>query len=151
MTDFPGKRLIENIISLNFTSEYRHLRDGRANKCLAFEGSTPGKRKKAILWKCANVAWHKWSYNPITGLLRNQANPKYCLDNRGRPYAGGDMHLWKCDKSNKNQQWDFIDNSLRTRANPAIAVDAYDTYNGSRIKLEQHHGNSNQTWNWGSK
>jgi len=150
MTDFPGKRFIENLIKLNNVNDYRELRDARTGKCLDFEGVTPANGKKAILWDCAGVAWQKWSYDASTGLLRNKANPAYCLDNMGQPYSGGGIHMWQCNASNVNQQWNFVGNALRPKANGYISVDAYGRDNGSKVGLWSNHGGSNQQWNWGN-
>ena len=151
MTDYPGKRFIENLINLNNVNDYRELRDARTGKCLDFEGSVPSNGKKAILWDCASVAWQKWSYDSSTGLLRNKANPGYCLDNMGQPYSGGGIHMWQCNAANVNQQWNFVGNSLRPRANGSISVDAYGTDNDSKVALWSNHGGSNQQWTWGNK
>ena len=151
MTDYPGKRFIENIINLNNIANYRELRDARTGKCLDIEGSSPKNGDDAILYSCANVDWQKWSYNAKTGQLRNKANPAYCLDNMGQPYAGGGVHMWKCSDSNWNQKWDFVGNSLRARANSAIALDAYGTHNNTRVAQWSHHGGSNQQWSWGNQ
>jgi 1-phosphatidylinositol phosphodiesterase len=151
MTDFPGKRFIENLIKLNNVNDYRELRDARTGKCLDFEGVTPANGKKAILWDCAGVAWQKWSYDASTGLLRNKANPDYCLDNMGQPYSGGGIHMWQCDENNINQQWNFVGDQLVPRSNTAIAVDAYGTDNGSQVALWSTHGGANQKWTWGNQ
>lgn len=150
MTDYPGKRLIENIIKLNKNPKYRELRDARTGKCLDFEGSSPANGKQAILWDCADVAWQKWSYDSQTGLLRNKANPSYCLDNMGQPYSGGGIHMWQCDASNENQKWNFNGNTLQPKANSSISMDAYGRDNGDKIGLWSNHGGSNQQWNWGN-
>ncbi|MGR6874921.1 phosphatidylinositol-specific phospholipase C domain-containing protein [Pseudomonas sp. HK3] len=150
MTDFPGKRFIENVIKLNTLPKYRELRDARTGKCLDFEGTTPTNGKKALLWDCASVAWQKWSHDTNTGLLHNKANPAYCLDNMGQPYSGGGIHMWQCNAANINQQWHFVGNALSPKANEYISVDAYGHDNGSKIGLWSSHNGLNQQWNWGN-
>jgi 1-phosphatidylinositol phosphodiesterase len=98
----------------------------------------------------SGVAWQKWSYDASTGLLRNKANPAYCLDNMGQPYAGGGIQMWPCDASNVNQQWNFVGNNLRSKANGNISVDAYGRDSGSKVGLWSNHGGSNQQWTWGN-
>ena len=132
------------------TLVYKELRDGRSGKCLDFEGVTPSNGKQALLWSCADVAWQKWAFDQASGLLHNQANPEYCLDNMGQPYSGGGIHLWQCDENNINQQWDFNNSQLVPRANNGIAVDAYGTDNGSQVALWSVHSSSNQQWSWGN-
>ena len=129
---------------------YKELRDGRSNKCLDFEGVDPSNGKQALLWDCANVDWQKWAYDQAIGLLRNKANPEYCLDNMGQPYSGGGIHLWQCDENNINQQWDFVGDQLVPRSNDSIAVDAYGADNGSQVALWSAHDSSNQKWLWGN-
>lgn len=148
MTDYPGKRLIENIIRLNSPQTFKELRDGRSNKCLDFEGSSPSNGQAIVLYECANVAWQQWSYDSATGLLRNKANPDYCLDNKGQAYAGGGLHMWQCNAVNQNQQWNFVDNTLRLRHNSSLVIDAYGTSNNSTIGQWSYHGGSNQKWYW---
>ena len=130
---------------------YKELRDGRSNKCLDFEGASPSNGKQALLWDCANVAWQKWAYDQATGLLRNKANPDYCLDNMGQPYSGGGIHMWQCDENNINQQWDFTGDQLVPRSNHSIAVDAYGSDNGSQVALWSTHSGANQKWTWGNQ
>jgi endonuclease/exonuclease/phosphatase family metal-dependent hydrolase len=127
---------------------YKELRNGDSNKCLDFEGSSPSNGSLAILWDCANVAWQKWALDQATGLLHNQANPEYCLDNMGQAYSGGGIHMWQCDANNINQQWQLIGNSLQPKSNSAIAVDAYGSDNGSKVAFWTKHNENNQKWSW---
>ena len=129
---------------------YKELRDGRSNKCLDFEGSSPSNGQSVLLWNCANVAWQKWALDHKTGLLHNQANPEYCLDNMGQAFSGGGIHVWQCDANNVNQHWQLIDSSLQPKANPGIAVDAYGTDNGSQVAFWSKHDGANQKWRWGN-
>lgn len=129
---------------------YKELRDGRSNKCLDFEGTSPSNGKQALLWDCANVAWQKWALDENTRLLHNQANPEYCLDNMGQAYSGGGIHMWQCDQENINQKWQLIGTSLQPQVNANIAVDAYGTDNGSPVAFWSTHGNGNQQWTWGN-
>ena len=129
---------------------YKELRDGRSNKCLDFEGVSPSNGKQALLWSCGDVAWQKWALDQSTGLLHNQANPEYCLDNMGQVYSGGGIHMWQCDDNNINQQWDFEGDQLMPRSNNAIAVDAYGIDDGSQVAFWSKHNGSNQKWSWGN-
>ena len=141
--DTPAGEVVASLV-------YKELRDGRSNKCLDFEGSSPSNGKQALLWDCANVAWQKWALDQNTGLLRNQANPDYCLDNMGQAYSGGGIHMWQCDENNVNQQWNFEGDQLVPRSNNTIAVDAYGTGNGSQVAFWSKHDGGNQKWSWGS-
>lgn len=128
---------------------FRELKDGRSGKCLDFPGSAPVNGSPAVIYDCAGVDWQKWQYNPATGLLRNKANPDFCLDNKGERYAGGGVHLWQCVEGSANQQWDFVGNTLRPRVNHGVALDAFGTDNNSAAGQWTVHGGANQQWYWG--
>lgn len=128
---------------------FRQLKDGRSGKCLDFPGTSPTNGSAAVIYDCADVDWQKWQYNATTGLLRNKANPDFCLDNKGQRYAGGGVHMWQCVEGSVNQQWDFVGESLRPRANQGVALDAYGTDNNSAVGQWTVHGGENQKWSWG--
>lgn len=128
---------------------FRQLKDGRSGKCLDFPGTSPTNGSTAVIYDCADVDWQKWQYNATTGLLRNKANPDFCLDNKGQRYAGGGVHMWQCVEGSVNQQWDFVGESLRPRANQGVALDAYGTDNNSAVGQWTVHGGENQKWSWG--
>lgn len=130
--------------------EFREIRDSRTGKCLDFEGSDPRNGAMAIIWDCADVAWQKWKFEPATGLLRNQANPDYCLDHASHLNDGGRVHMWQCASWSDNQKWDFVGNSLRPRNGHGFSLDAYGSDNGSQTGMWSHHGGSNQQWLWGN-
>lgn len=70
-----------------------------------------------ILWKCAKDHPNQdWKINVLengTYQITNARN--HCLDHynwkeNGRHGNAGDVLMWKCDKTNKNQHWYSIDN-----------------------------------------
>ncbi len=128
---------------------FRELKDARSGKCLDFPGAVPSNGSVAVIYDCADVDWQKWQYDASSGLLRNKANPDYCLDNKGERYAGGSVHLWQCLPGSVNQQWQFVNGSLRPRANQAVALDAFGVDNNSQVGQWTVHGGANQQWSWG--
>ena len=128
---------------------FRELKDGRSGKCLDFPGTSPINGSMAVIYDCVDVDWQKWQYNATTGLLRNKANPNYCLDNKGEHYVGGGVHLWQCIEGSANQQWDFVGDAIRPRVNNSLSLDAYGQDNNSDVGLWSNHDGSNQKWYWG--
>ncbi|WP_419811169.1 ricin-type beta-trefoil lectin domain protein [Bacterioplanoides sp.] len=153
--DLSDHFAIEASLSFNtpasdpYATLFRELKDGRSGKCLDFPGTSPTNGAMAVIYDCQDVDWQKWQYNAVTGLLRNKANPDYCLDNKGEHYAGGGVHLWQCVEGSVNQQWEFVGDSLRPRINSSISLDAYGRDNNSDVGLWSVHGGENQQWYWG--
>ncbi|WP_420588696.1 ricin-type beta-trefoil lectin domain protein [Bacterioplanoides sp.] len=125
---------------------YVEIRNAGTGKCLDFEGSDPSNGAKAIVWDCTDVAWQKWKFDPETGLLRNKANPDYCLDHGSNLGNGGLVHMWACVSSSDNQKWDVAGNSLRPRNGTSFVLDAFGSDNGAQAGLWSHHSGSNQQW-----
>jgi 1-phosphatidylinositol phosphodiesterase len=153
MADFPGKRLIENIIKLNdlkpqhLEQEYRELKDGRTGLCLDVSGGSSANGTNVALWTCHGGQNQKWAYDASTGFMRSALGK--CLDNRGQAYNGGEIVIWDCVNSN-NLKFDWLGTSLRNRHNNNIAVDAYGTGAGSQVGQWSYHGGANQQWHWGN-
>lgn len=153
MADFPGKRLIENIIKLNDLKplhpeqKYRELKDGRSGLCLDVSGGSSANGTNVALWTCHGGQNQKWAYDASTGFMRSALGK--CLDNRGQAHNGGEIVIWDCVNSN-NLKFDWVGTSLRNRHNNNIAVDAYGTGAGSQVGQWSYHGGANQQWHWGN-
>ncbi|WP_420588700.1 phosphatidylinositol-specific phospholipase C domain-containing protein [Bacterioplanoides sp.] len=132
--------------------QYRELRDQRSDKCLDISGSTVEERDSVFIYNCAGVDWQKWNYDPMTGLLRNKANPSMCLDHRGKfSDANGEyVHMWTCYDWSTNQKWDFVNGALQPRGSQGPVLDATGSANDAPVVLWQKHGGSNQQWHWGN-
>ncbi|WP_420592296.1 phosphatidylinositol-specific phospholipase C domain-containing protein [Bacterioplanoides sp.] len=127
-------------------NEYRELRVN--GKCLDFEGSVPANGKKAVIWDCSGVAWQKWKYDSLTGLLHNKADPSYCLDHAGWSNNGARPHMWQCASWSNNQKWNFTGKLIAPKPNSNLTLDAFGTENGAAVGLWQRHGGANQQWSW---
>eukprot|EP00404_Azadinium_spinosum_P018969 CAMPEP_0180488742 /NCGR_PEP_ID=MMETSP1036_2-20121128/38216_1 /TAXON_ID=632150 /ORGANISM="Azadinium spinosum, Strain 3D9" /LENGTH=56 /DNA_ID=CAMNT_0022496833 /DNA_START=1 /DNA_END=168 /DNA_ORIENTATION=+ len=56
------------------------------------------------MWDCdAGNENQQWSYNRITGLIKNVGG--LCLDADPRDRLAGKVQMWDCDAGNENQQW----------------------------------------------
>lgn len=146
--------LINGATHIDIQSEnagYAELVNARSGQCLDHDGTSPYNGAGAISWGCAGVEWQRWKYDIDTGLLHSRKDSGYCLDNAAQRYNGGLVHTWGCWAPSVNQQWDFVDGSLRPRVNHAIALDAYGTDNGSSVGQWGVHGGSNQIWLWGER
>lgn len=131
---------------------YRELRVENSGRCLDISGSTAEEGDSIFIYDCAGVDWQKWNYDPMTGLLRNKANPAMCLDHKGQfnNANGASVHMWTCYDWSTNQKWDFINGALQPRGSLGFLLDAYGTNNDSQAGLWQGHGGTNQRWSWGN-
>ncbi|MGI9273731.1 MAG: ricin-type beta-trefoil lectin domain protein [Endozoicomonas sp.] len=134
-------------------AHYFSMVDGRSGKCLDVPGPDDQVHHdtKVQLWACEDHSLdQKWSYNPDTGLVRNKANPRFCLDTKGSRSNGGELILWECDPNNGNQVFAYTDASLRPKYDTGFAIDANGTENGAKITLWSYHGQPHQRWSQSS-
>ena len=126
---------------------FRELRDGRSNLCLDVEGGNSANGTNVRLWSCNGSNAQKWVYDASQGYLRSALGK--CLDNRGQTQNNGGISIYDCVDSN-NLRFDWVGNSIRSRHNHNIAVDAYGDKSGAQVGQWSYHGGSNQQWNWGN-
>ncbi|WP_161787409.1 ricin-type beta-trefoil lectin domain protein [Endozoicomonas numazuensis] len=126
---------------------FRELRDQRSNLCLDVEGGNRDNGTNVRLWECNGSDAQKWTYDSANGFLRSKLGK--CLDNRGQTFSNGEIVIWEC-LDNNNMRFDWVGNSLRSRHNGSIAVDAYGDWKGAQVGQWQYHGGSNQQWQWGN-
>ncbi|WP_079253859.1 phosphatidylinositol-specific phospholipase C domain-containing protein [Endozoicomonas arenosclerae] len=126
---------------------YRELRDQRSNLCLDVEGGNRDNGTNVRLWKCNGSDAQKWTYDSSNGFLRSKLGK--CLDNRGQTFSNGEIVIWEC-LDNNNLRFDWVGNSLRSRHDASIAVDAYGDWQGAKVGQWQYHGGKNQQWQWGN-
>ncbi|UTW46817.1 phosphatidylinositol-specific phospholipase C domain-containing protein [Bacterioplanoides sp. SCSIO 12839] len=143
-SDFPGKRLIENVINLN-VPEYRMLVDQRSGLCLDVKYAQTHNGNDVWLWPCDGNAAQLWAYDASSGYVKSKLGK--CLDNRGQTYSDGTVGIWDCVDSN-NLRFDLVGNTLRSRNDNNIVLDAMSTEQGGRVGQWQHHGGANQQWLW---
>lgn len=128
------------------TPEYRQLKNAKTGLCMDVAGANNSNGTNVQQWQCvAGVPQQLWKYEASTGFLRNKMGK--CLDNTGNAANNGKVQIWDCVNSN-NLRWDWVGNTLRSRHNNNIAVDAYGSGNGANIGQWTYHGGDNQRWNW---
>ncbi len=120
---------------------FRELRDGRSNLCLDVEGGNSANDTNVRLWSCNGSIAQKWVYEASNGYMRSAAGK--CLDNRGQTHNDGGISIYDCVDSN-NLRFDWVGNSIRSRHNRDIAVDAYGDSSGAQVGLWSYHGGSNR-------
>jgi len=129
---------------------YAELRDGKANKCLDFEGSSPYSRANVLLHGCADVAWQKWAYDLDTKHIINKADTGYCLDHASQAWNGGKVQLWPCE-NHKDLIFDLDDDRIKSGSNNQYVLDANGTSDGANVSQWSSHGGSQQQWYWGKR
>lgn len=113
--------------------------------CLDVAGGRVLNGTKVQSYECNASDAQFWKYEASTGRLRSAVNYNKCLDMAGNYSNGANVKIWDCVDSN-NQRFDFVDNSLRTRQNNSLAVDAFGSSNSSNVGLWSFHGGNNQRW-----
>jgi hypothetical protein len=88
----------------------------------------------------------KWHYDKTTGDLRGRLNWDKCLDIDDVILSEGtNIQLWDCNNSHA-QKFDIVGNTILSRSDNNLAVDAYGVDDRSNIGLWTVHGNANQRW-----
>jgi endonuclease/exonuclease/phosphatase family metal-dependent hydrolase len=126
---------------------YVQIVNQQSGLCLDIANASPADGSNVQQWACNGGAWQKWNYDPQTGLVRSQANPRYCLDNSGSFNDGADIKLWTCT-GNANQRftWNAATGVLGMRTFPAQVVDAVGTAAGGDVITYGDWGGANQRW-----
>jgi len=148
MADFPGRSLIENVINLN-EFEYKELKV--LGKCIDVAPEQFGNGANAYLWGCHGAAWQKWKYEPVSGLIRSQHNPNFCLDSTNGNGIGTNVAIYTCD-GHINLQWDWVGDSIRPRKNNALALDIDNgqANDGQNLQLWTAYGGAAQQFSYGN-
>jgi endonuclease/exonuclease/phosphatase family metal-dependent hydrolase len=115
--------------------------------CLDIAGGQPGNGVNVHQWTCNGSAWQKWHHDPQTGLVRSQADPRYCLDNSGSFNDGANLVVWACTGSSHQRfDWNAATGVLSLRTHAAQVVDGAGTTAGSDVITWSHWGGANQRW-----
>ncbi|KAG9411476.1 glycoside hydrolase 3 protein [Aphanomyces cochlioides] len=95
----------------------------------------------------SNADCNRFTYDPITQLIKSVSNPGMCLDAYQRQ-DGGNVHLYNCDASNENQQWVFNDitGQIHHANHHGYCLDAPTGANGLIHLWSCDKSNSNQQW-----
>jgi hypothetical protein len=128
---------------------YAQIVNHASGRCLDIAYREAANGKNIQLWDCNGGAWQRWSYDPRSGLIRSQQDPRYCLDNSGQFANGANLALWTCT-GNANQRFtvDTSDGTIGMRSYSAQVVDAYGTGNGANVGTWAFWGGDNQLWSF---
>ena len=127
---------------------YVSIVNRKSGKCIDIPGNdNQGNNGQLVqLWDCSDDSDdQKWRYNSATQMFENKAFPGKCLDNKGQTYNNGGLGIWDCVNSD-NLRWTYSGNTLASKHDSNIVVDAYGTDNGSTIGQWASHGEDNQQW-----
>merc|ERR1712070_1068587 len=71
-----------------------------------------------------------------------------CLDASERNKNGGKVHMWDCNTSNQNQQWDYDSGTGQIKARHGKCLDASErNKNGGKVHIwDCNTSNQNQQW-----
>ena len=83
----------------------------RIGENLCLDSSERRRHGKLYAKKCDGSSNQSFIYEKDTGLLKFADNLQYCVDASQRNRDGGLVHVWTCDKNNKNQQWQINKNN----------------------------------------
>ncbi len=75
-----------------------------------------------------------------------------CLDASQRNKRGGKVHMWNCNKNNKNQQWSYNPTTKQIKATHGLCLDASQRNNrGGKVHMWNcDPNNKNQQWDYNS-
>jgi hypothetical protein len=125
---------------------YFSLIDQRAGKCLDVAGAYTTNGTNVQLYKCNDSDAQRWFYNGITGELKSKLNWSKCLDiDNGIISEGTNLRLWDCNVSDA-QKFDFVGNTIRSRIDNNLTVDAYGSDDSTNVGLWFVNGDANQSW-----
>ncbi len=121
-----------------------------SGQCLDITGVAMADGTNVEQWPCGGGDWQRWSYDPTTGLVRSQRDPRFCLDNGGVFADGAPVQLWTCS-GNANQRF-TIDAAAGTIAMRTYPVQVLDVTNlstaaGAALQTWTDWGGDNQRWN----
>jgi hypothetical protein len=118
--------------------------------CLDIQGARMQPGTAVQQWNCSGGAWQRWTYDPDTGLIRSQQDPRFCLDNGGsfENDSGKGMLIWTC-VGNAHQRFtlDADRGVVSLRSDPSRVLDGFGTSPGSAAITWTDWGGANQRWN----
>lgn len=116
--------------------------------CLDVEDGVLANRTDVITTECNGATTQQWRLEP-NGLLRNSADPDYCLDSRGDTDRGAG--IWSCSsvdgRNGLNLLFD-VDGAgvVRPRIDPDFALEPQ----GGSLGFDRLDGGADQRWNAGT-
>lgn len=121
--------------------QYKPLKNEASGLCLDINGGSMSNGTAVIAWSCHSGANQQWRFEPSTGFVHSQKDPRYCLDNRGATGAGAAWGIWRCTDSN-NLRFFWTGNTWRPYHNLDLVMQADGTGNGAAIKQQAGDGSA---------
>ncbi|MFE0087800.1 ricin-type beta-trefoil lectin domain protein [Streptomyces sp. NPDC058991] len=116
--------------------------------CLDVEDGVMADRTDVITTECNGATTQQWRLEP-NGLLRNSADPDYCLDSRGDTDRGAG--IWSCSSVHGRNGLNLlfvVDGAgvVRPRIDPDFALEPH----GGSLGFDRLDGDADQRWNAGT-
>jgi endonuclease/exonuclease/phosphatase family metal-dependent hydrolase len=126
---------------------YVQIKNRRSGLCMDVMNADMASGSNVQQWTCHGGDWQKWTYDPLTGLIRSKHDPHYCLDNLGYYGDGADLRIWSCN-GNANQRFtmDRTQGSIHMRTAPEQVIDGVGTSPGDEIITWTDWNGDNQRW-----
>jgi hypothetical protein len=131
---------------------YSELVNVRSGLCLDVRDEFLEQGADVIVHSCTGATSQKW-YLDADHLLRNYANPDFCLDSRGDTDRG--LGVWDCGDAagshGDNLRFQFAqDGSIRPFIDGRFAVTPTGDGSGSSAALDWAEGRTDQSWRTGA-
>jgi hypothetical protein len=98
--------------------------DSPTSACIEVKKNVARRGQKLILGDCSTAKGDGWR-GDSDGLLHSELNDEYCIQagHGGKAKSGKFLRLYKCDASNKLQQWVFINGGgIRLKHNQNLCI-----------------------------
>ncbi|WP_055588325.1 ricin-type beta-trefoil lectin domain protein [Streptacidiphilus griseoplanus] len=133
-------------------STYSELVNERSGLCLDVADQFLDQGADVIVHSCTGATSQKWFLDG-DHLLRNYANPEFCLDSRGDTDRG--VGVWQCSSASgshgDNLRFQLAgDGSIRPFIDGRCAVTPTGDGSGSDVDLEWDDGRGDQSWRAGA-
>ncbi|RLV60104.1 hypothetical protein D5018_08785 [Parashewanella curva] len=144
-----NSQLKAQINSLIRQSDYGFSLKDHSGLCMDVSNGQFHNSNNVQLYSCNNTVAQRWKYDKHTGQIRNIVGNK-CLDTQNNHSNNASIVIYDCVSLSspyiKHQQFDFVGNTIRVRANPNVAIHTNGSQNHSNVSLYRYHGGANQRW-----
>ncbi|KJZ02952.1 ricin-type beta-trefoil lectin domain protein [Pseudoalteromonas piscicida] len=93
------------------------------------------------LWDCNTTARQKWAYDEVTGFIRNQHNPLYCLDSTGATGDFDSVTIYQCT-DHINLKWSWTGERIKPQVNSALSLDVLKANSANGTDIIQYQDNN---------
>ncbi|MCD0485623.1 ricin-type beta-trefoil lectin domain protein [Streptacidiphilus sp. ASG 303] len=131
---------------------YSELVNVRSGLCLDVASQFVAQNADVVVSTCTGATTQKW-YTGSDNLIRNYANPDFCLDSRGS--TGNGVGIWECSavsgSNGNNLRWqNGADGSIRPFVDSRFALTPTSGTPGTAVGLAWAEGRTEQTWRTGA-